>query len=48
MIAEEAPPLLLSKSAAKVTDKKRKGEPAPDKVSPAAKKLKAMGVYFFL
>jgi hypothetical protein len=48
IFADEAPQLQLAKSAKNGTDKKRKGEPSVEKVSPAAKKLKAMGMLFFL
>jgi hypothetical protein len=47
MFSDEAPQLQLAKGAKNGTDKKRKGEPTADKVSPASKKLKAMGMLFF-
>jgi hypothetical protein len=47
MFPEEAPQLQLAKGAKNGMDKKRKGEPTADKVSPASKKLKAMGMLFF-
>jgi hypothetical protein len=47
MFSDEAPQLQLAKGAKNGMDKKRKGEPTADKVSPASKKLKAMGMLFF-
>lgn len=46
---EEAPQLQPVKNNAKaVADKKRKGESPAEKASPAAKKLKAMGMHCFV